>query len=313
MANTADLTQQAPKHIRRKVAVGVAALFGLAAVSGGIAACGGGTTAVIKQAPGPVKTVTAPAPAKSAPAKSAPVSSTVLNYSGSGTAQTPAFTVPGGDYNVSWSFSGNDGQGTGADNFILQEDGGNDFNASTSLPNLIQASGSGNTGVTGDTGTHSFDVQADSSASWTVKVVAGNGAQPATAPAAPTTQPAAVPAATTPPPAPQAAAPGADPWTVVSQYYGDIESGDFAAAWALQSPAYQASNGSLAGWEVGYQYTGAQSITENSESGGTVSFNLSAVDNNAIDDPTQYFSCQFAVDQSSGLITSGACTQTGES
>jgi hypothetical protein len=308
MTDIAGFTPQAPRHTRRKVANGVAALFALAAFSGGIAACGGGTTAVIKHVPEPVKTVTVPAAAKPAPAKPAPVASTVLDYSGSGTAQTPAFTVPGGDYNVSWTFSGNDGQGTGGDNFIIQEDGGNDFNASGSLPNLIQTSGSGNTGVTGDTGTHSFDVQADSSASWTIKVVAGSTAPntPATAPNTPVTAPS------TPATSGESGA-QADPWTVVSQYYGDIESQNYAGAWALQSPGYQASNGSFTGWSAGYANMGASSISENSESGDTVSVDLSAVDNNAMDDPTQYFTCSYTVDLTSGLITSGACTQTGQS
>ncbi|MGD0702175.1 MAG: hypothetical protein ABSA02_20120 [Trebonia sp.] len=38
---------------------------------------------------------------------------------------------------------------------------------------------------------------------------------------------------------------------------------------------------------TGYQNTGAQSITENWESGDTVSINLSAVNDNMMDDPTQ--------------------------
>jgi hypothetical protein len=104
-----------------------------------------------------------------------------------------------------------------------------------------------------------------------------------------------------------------DPWSVISEYYADIESGDYIDAWNQQGPGFQAANGSFASWETGYQYTGAQSISENWESGGTVSISLSAVDNNAIDDPTQYFSCEYTVDTSSGLITGGSCTQTGQS
>jgi hypothetical protein len=46
---------------------------------------------------------------------------------------------------------------------------GNDLNASSDLPNDIGISGSGNTGVTGDAGTHTFNVQADGS--WTIQVV----------------------------------------------------------------------------------------------------------------------------------------------
>ena len=110
MTNNTDFTPQAPKHTGRKVATGVAALVALAAVSGGIAACGGGTTAVIKQVPGPtvVKTVPGPTKTANAPTKSrpsaaaqpattpaaqpaktfAPVSSTLLDYSGTPLCQT---------------------------------------------------------------------------------------------------------------------------------------------------------------------------------------------------------------------------------
>jgi hypothetical protein len=126
------------------------------------------TKTLIKDVPGPtvIKTVikTVPTPA--------PTEGTLLDYSGNGTEETPSFTVSGdGDYTVSWTFSGNDSQGDGADNFIVTEDGGNDLNASDDLPNVIQTSGSGNTGVTSDTGSHTFDVQADPTCSWTIKVV----------------------------------------------------------------------------------------------------------------------------------------------
>jgi hypothetical protein len=122
-----------------------------------------------------------------------------------------------------------------------------------------------------------------------------------------------VPAAT---PAPVYVAPAAppapvdnyDPYAVVSQYYADEESGDYSDAWDLGgstlSPNYS-------DFVAGYENTGAQSITENWESGDTVSINLSAVDDNAEDDPTQYFACQYTVDQSTGSITGGSCTQTG--
>jgi hypothetical protein len=123
-----------------------------------------------------------------------------------------------------------------------------------------------------------------------------------------TVTPAAAPA-----PAPVSVGQAGDPWSVISEYYADIESGDYIDAWNQQSPGFQAANGSFASWEAGYQYTGAQSISENWESGGTVSISLSAVDNNAMDDPTQYFSCEYTVNTSSGLITGGSCTQTGQS
>ncbi len=127
----------------------------------------GPTKTVIKAVPGPTKTVTAAPPAASAPA----AGSTLLDFSGSGTQQTPSFTSSSsGDYTVSWTFSGNDTQVPGGDNFIMQEDGGSDVNA-LSLPNVIQTSGQGSTGVTGDTGSHSFNVTADQGSSWTIKVI----------------------------------------------------------------------------------------------------------------------------------------------
>ena len=110
---------------------------------------------------------TAPAPAASPPFT--PV--TLLKFSGSGTEVTPSFTATGnGDYIVYWTFAGNDSSGIGGDNFIMNEDGGRDFNA-LGLPNDIQASGSGSTEVTDDAGMHTFNVQADQTADWTVKVV----------------------------------------------------------------------------------------------------------------------------------------------
>jgi hypothetical protein len=103
-------------------------------------------------------------------------------------------------------------------------------------------------------------------------------------------------------------APGqTDPWAVVSAYYGDIESGDYTDAWNLQSPSFQGSEGNYQGWMAGYANTGQQTLTEDSESGDTVSVNLAAV--NTATGVTQYFTGSFTVD--GGLITSGSMTQTG--
>ena len=125
---------------------------------------------VVKDVPGPTKYITK---VKDVPVPP-PTEGTLLNFTGSGTSSTPTFTVAGdGDYIVSWTFSGNDSQGTGGDNFIVGENtagSGQDTNA-LSLPNVIQASGSGNTTVSGDQGVHTFSVQADQGATWTIKVV----------------------------------------------------------------------------------------------------------------------------------------------
>jgi hypothetical protein len=100
----------------------------------------------------------------------APTEGTLLDFSGNGSEVTPSFTVGGdGDYTVSWTFSGNSDPSFGnASNFIMQEDGGSDVSA-LDLPNVIETSGSGSTGVADDAGPHTFNVQA--TGSWTVTVV----------------------------------------------------------------------------------------------------------------------------------------------
>jgi hypothetical protein len=106
--------------------------------------------------PGPTKIVTQ---IKDVPVPP-PTEGTLLNFTGSGTEVTPSFTVAGsGDYVVSWTFSGNDSQGNGGDNFVVSENtagSGQDTNA-LSLPNVIQTSGS-------------FSVQADPTCAWTLTV-----------------------------------------------------------------------------------------------------------------------------------------------
>jgi hypothetical protein len=154
-----------------------------AGAAAGLAACGTARTVAV---PGPTvtRTVTRVVKVPGPPVKvitrtvikdvptPAPTEGTLLNYSGQGTSETPSFTAGGsGDYTVTWTYSGNNDSSFGsstATNFSIQEDGGNDFK-STSLPNDIAASGSGNTGVFGDAGRHTFNVQA--TGSWTVKVV----------------------------------------------------------------------------------------------------------------------------------------------
>jgi hypothetical protein len=180
------------KNMRRSAALAVTAVI-LGSGALGVTACGtktvfkavpGPVTTVIKDVPGPVKTVIKTIPLKTVikdvpgPVTTvikdvptpAPTEGTLLNFSGAGTEETPGFTVAGdGDYTVSWTFSGNIDPSAGiASNFIVQEDGGNDTNA-LDLPNVIDASGGGSTGVTEDAGRHTFDVQADGS--WTIKVV----------------------------------------------------------------------------------------------------------------------------------------------
>ena len=100
--------------------------------------------------------------------------------------------------------------------------------------------------------------------------------------AAPTTAAPAAPASTAAPVAP-AAQPGADPnvsqpWAVVSAYYGDIESGDYAGAWALLDSGMTTGQ-TYQQFVDGFACTGSQDLSENWTSGDEVNFNLAATDN----------------------------------
>ena len=110
-------------------------------------------------------------------------------------------------------------------------------------------------------------------------------------PSAPATSPPAstgAPASTTPQPGPTAPAgptgvPASttpnvtDPWAVVSAYYGDIESGNYAEAWALIGSG--ATTGQTYQQFVsGFACTGDQGLTEVGESGDQVTFDLAATD-----------------------------------
>ena len=98
-----------------------------------------------------------------------------------------------------------------------------------------------------------------------------------------------------------------DPWAVLSEYYGNIESGNYSAVWNLLGPSMQAQLSPYYPWTAGYANTGAQTLTENWESGDKVSANIAAVDTATGD--TQHFSGNWTVDN--GLITSASVTQTG--
>ncbi len=107
------------------------------------------------------------------------------------------------------------------------------------------------------------------------------------APAAPAT--AAAPVA-------PAAAPAADPnvtqpWAVVSAYYGDIESGDYAGAWALLDSGLTTGQ-TYQQFVDGFACTGSQDLSENWASGDQVNFDLAATD-----------SCTGAVQDFSGTDT----------
>ena len=97
-----------------------------------------------------------------------------------------------------------------------------------------------------------------------------------------------------------------DPWAVVSAYYGDVESGDYASAYALLSSG-MATGQSYQNFVNGYACTGSEYLTENWESGDQVNFDLVASDN--CSGTTQYFTGTDTVQN--GVIVAGNVVQTG--
>ncbi len=104
--------------------------------------------------------------------------------------------------------------------------------------------------------------------------------------------PSIAPSQAPPPPAQPTTAPPAvvpnvtDPWAVVSAYYGDIESGDYAQAYALIGNGATTGQ-SYAQFAAGFACTGGQLVSENWESGDQVNFDLAATD--SCTGATQYF------------------------
>jgi hypothetical protein len=96
---------------------------------------------------------------------------------------------------------------------------------------------------------------------------------PSTAPHSPATAPASpAPGA---PPSPTTQPNVTNPWAVVSAYYGDIESHDYPQAWALINSG--ATTGQTYQQFVsGFACTGAQQVSEVSQSGNQVTFDLNA-------------------------------------
>lgn len=130
-----------------------------------------------------------------------------------------------------------------------------------------------------------------------------------------TAAPATTPPASTGPATPQSASTGApapaapnvtDPWAVVSAYYGDIESGAYAQAWALLNSG--ATTGQTYQQFVnGFACTGSQVLTEIGESGDQVTFDLDAT--NSCTGQVQHFTGTDTVQN--GMIVAAHVVQTG--
>lgn len=125
-------------------------------------------------------------------------------------------------------------------------------------------------------------------------------------------QAAAAPApAASPPPAAAPAAPVqvpnvTDPWAVVSAYYGDVESHNYAEAYALLSSG-MVTGQSYQDFVNGYACTGSETVSENWESGDQVNFSLIADD--TCTGATQYFTGTDTVQD--GRIVAADVVQTG--
>ncbi len=136
-----------------------------------------------------------------------------------------------------------------------------------------------------------------------------------TATVSPSATPAPTVTKTVAPPAPASGSPASQgpagvqaktPWAVVSEYYGDIESGDYASAYALLS------SGSVTGqtyqqFASGFACTTYENLTELGTSGDTVTISLEAA--NACTGMTQQYQGTYTVQN--GLITAANVTQTG--
>jgi hypothetical protein len=114
------------------------------------------------------------------------------------------------------------------------------------------------------------------------------------------------------PPAAAPASPGptgiqaSTPWAVVSEYYGDIESGDYSDAYALLS------SGSVTGQSYqqfvsGFACTSYEDLSDLGTSGDTVTISLTAA--NSCSNTTQQYQGTYTVQN--GLITAANITQTG--
>jgi hypothetical protein len=159
---------------------------------------------------------------------------------------------------------------------------------------------------TGNSAAHPASVGAPN-AGHAVTVRPSPSLSPSPAPTVTRTKTATVPPST---PGPTGASPAGvqakTPWAVVSEYYGDIESGDYAGAYALLS------SGSVTGqtyqqFASGFACTSYENLADVGTSGDTVSISLEA--NNSCTGATQQYQGTYTVQN--GLITAADITQTG--
>jgi hypothetical protein len=130
---------------------------------------------------------------------------------------------------------------------------------------------------------------------------------PSPAPRSPSPTPTVTQTATPAPP-PPSSPPGIQavtPWAVVSEYYGDIESGDYAGAYALLS------SGSVTGqtyqqFVSGFACTTYENLSDLGTTGDTVTISLDATQ---CDGTVNHYQGTYTVQD--GRITAADITQTG--
>jgi hypothetical protein len=229
----------------------------------------------------------ATAPATTAPSAKAQTPAApkiLLSLSGSGIENSPPFLVTESQLTVHYTY---DCSGQGGDgNFIADLLSGNQSSLGSDdqqIANALSAGGSATTTIYPTNTGSDYHLAVNSECNWAVVV--------STAPI--TTAPAATPSGE----------PGGG-WAVISAFYADITNKDYAAAWALLG--YDPNGASYASFVAGYAHTGTQTVTEVSESGNQVSFNLTS---NNPDGTVQTYSGTDTVQN--GQIVAASVVQTG--
>lgn len=272
---------------RRARALALAALALAACTSAVIAGCASAPTVAhaAKPAASPAAAATAPAttaPSGKVPAPAAP--RVLLSLSGSGIENSPPFLVTESQLTVHYTY---DCSGQGGDgNFIADLLNGNQSSLGSddqSIANALGVGGSATTTIYPTNTGSDYHLAVNSECNWAVVVSTGPIA----------TAPSATPSGK----------PGGG-WAVISAFYADITKKDYAAAWALLG--YDPNGVSYASFVAGYADTGTQTVTEVSESGGQVSFNLTS---NNPDGTIQTYSGTDTV--RNGRIVAASVVQTG--
>lgn len=227
----------------------------------------------------------APAPATTAPAAKTqvpPAPKILLSLSGNGIENSPPFLVSQSQLTVHYTYDCSGFGGSG--NFAADLLSGNQSSLGSDdqpIANALGAGGSATTTIYPTNTGSDYHLAVDSECNWTVVISTG----PLPAGAASSTN-------------------GSGAWSVIRAYYTDITQKNYAAAWALLG--FDPSGATYAQFVAGYADTGTQTVTEVSQSGDHVSFNL--VSDNP-DGSVQTYSGTDTV--LNGRITASSVTQTG--